>query len=254
MSGSFTDDGKLDITDGVIVSIFGKKKSGKSVLALVLFDGYPSDRVVIDVNQDDGPFDPDIIDMTWDDDLRWPEWRRNWDGDRWHPMTVRFRPDPGRQETFLAECDDIIRFTMLHARKLADQQRVGCALLIHEIGLVAPVHKTTPWMRRLLMSNRHYRTTLIAAGPRPKGIDTLVLAQSNVIYMFELLNPADRQILAESIGWSPRELSAEFDGLLRHEYLRFDADEAAPATRNQEDTRLLHFPPLPPSIVRSVLP
>ena len=62
MSGTFNDDGTIDATGRVLV-LLGKKRSGKSKLAILWFEQYPGDRLMIDVNGTDGPFGDDIIEI-----------------------------------------------------------------------------------------------------------------------------------------------------------------------------------------------
>lgn len=250
MSGSFDSRGRLEISDGRVIFCAGKKKSGKSVLARVLFDSYGGDRVVLDVAGDDGPFGPDVIDLHGTVDTlptRWPEEMRPDDGRR---MTLRYVPDPG-SATAAEDMDHIVGLAREQGKRLQSRGRVGVALLIHEVGLVAPEHNTRPHMKRALMQNRHDSLTLIMCGPRPKKIDTLVLSQSDLIYIFETRNPDDRKRLAENVGWAPRDLDAAVIGLGPHEYLRFDANEDQPED-GQPDIRLLHFPALPPDVVKGV--
>ena len=56
MSGSFDDADQLVIGDGRIICCFGPKGSGKSVIGRLILNSYPGDRMVIAVNQDDGPY------------------------------------------------------------------------------------------------------------------------------------------------------------------------------------------------------
>jgi hypothetical protein len=248
MSGSFDSRGRLEISDGRVIFCAGKKKSGKSVLARMLFDSYGGDRVVLDVAGDDGPDGPDVITLRGSVDtlpVKWPEEMRPDDGRR---MTLRYVPDPG-SPTVAEDMDHVVGLAREQGKRLRSRGRVGVALLIHEVGLVAPEHNTRPHMRRALMQNRHDSLTLIMCGPRPKAIDTLVLSQSDLVYIFEVRNPDDQKRLAENIGWSPRDLHDAILGLGPHEYLRFDANEQKPAD-GEPDIRLLHFPALPADVVR----
>lgn len=240
-SGTFDEHGQIDTNRGVIASCFGKKHSGKSVLALVMFMAYPRDKLVIDIAKDDGPTGPDIIQwdkLTCDEFPReWPEHLRVDE----KPMTIRYVPDPG-SSTVLEDIDAAIALVMSHEH---------CAVLVHEIGVAAPAGRTQPHMRRMLMHNRHAKVTAFFCGPRPKTIDPLVLAQSDLVYIFELRNPDDRKRVAEDIGWDPREIDALVHDLGPHEYLRFDANEPKPED-GQPDMRLTAWPPLPEKVVARV--
>lgn len=239
-SGTFDEHGQIDTHRGVIVCCFGKKHSGKSILALLLFMGYPRDKVIIDIAGDDGPMGPDVIELrgTVEDLPRtWPEHLRVDD----KPMTLRYVPDPG-SPTFLEDIDAVIALVMSHEH---------CAVLIHEIGVAAPAGRTQPHMRRLLMHNRHAKVTAFFCGPRPMTIDPLVLAQADLVYIFELRNPADRRRIAETIGWDPAEFDELVLDLVRHGYLRFDANEEKPEG-DEPDYRLVAWPPLPAEVVDRV--
>jgi hypothetical protein len=251
VSGSFDDEGKLELADGRILFCVGKKRSGKSKLALLLFRSYPFDKVVLDVAGDDGPVGPDVIDLHGDVETlprRWPERMR----DEKRPMTLRYVPDAG-SPTFAEDMDAIVGLALRHGRDLKDRGRGGCALLIHEIGVVAPMHRTQPNMRRALNHNRHNGLTLIMCGPRPQTVDRLVIQQSDVIYTFELMNVDDRERLAKDDGLGRPTSTPRVEDLGPHEYLRFDSNEQKPQD-GEDDRRLVHFPALPADVVASVEP
>lgn len=241
MSGTFTARGDIDPSDGRIITCLGKKRSGKSKMALLLFDSWPGDRLVIDVNGDDGPvagaqnLEGDVESLP----TRWPEHLRE---DK-APMLLRFTPDPG-SPTFLEDMDAALGIAW---------RRGDVCVLVHEMGLLAPANRTPPNCRRVLQSNRHRRLTLIACAPRPVTMDPLVLQQSDLVFMFTMPNPDDRKRVADNIGWDPRELDREIHGLRPHEYLRFDANESAPDDPStQDDMRLIHFDPLPADVVAQI--
>jgi len=240
---SFDRNGDLDPSRGIIVVCVGKKGSGKSVMGLLLFRAYPYDKVVIDVAQDDGPWGPDVIDLHGTvEDLprRWPEHLRKDDG---APMTLRYVPDPG-SPTFREDMDAVIALVMAHGKRTGH-----CAVLVHEMGRLAPAGQTPPHTSRMLEHNRHHHVTAILCGPRSQDIDPLILMQADLVYTFELQGAADRRRIAENIGWNPREFDAAVDDLGPHEHLRFDANEPKPDSDDADDLRLVHFPALPPDVV-----
>jgi hypothetical protein len=260
VSGSFNDRGELEISDGRLILCVGKKRSGKSILGKVIFASYPGDRVVLDVAGDDGPGDNaeeaaqlhiHQLHGTVDElPRRWPEHLREEGPDgRPAPMTLRYTPDAG-SPTFLEDMDAVVGLALRQGAREHDKGHVGAALLIHEIGVVAPAGQTKPHMRRALMHNRHNHLTVIMCGPRPMTIDPLVVQQADLVYIFELLNPADRRRLAETMGWHPADLDEDVLTLRRHEYLRYDANEDAPQTPGEPDYRLVRFRPLPEEIVK----
>lgn len=254
MSGTFNDDGELDISDGRLIFLTGKKKSGKSVMAKFIFSSYIGDRVIIDVAGDDGPFGDDIIDLHGTAQQlpeEWPEHRRLHDRDG-HPlpMTLRYVPDAG-SATFLEDIDTVLGMALAHSRQLKDKGQMGVLVLIHEIGVCCPANRTQPNMRRALMHNRHNHLSMLMCGPRPKDIDPLVLQQADLVYAFELLNKGDRERLAENVGWDAREWDEAMRELQRHEHLRFDANEEKPE-QGAPDVRVVHMPALPEHIVNRV--
>ena len=246
MSGTFDARGDLDPDRPYFAVCLGRKGSGKSVMATLLFIGYPYDRVVIDVAGDDGPAGilPDgeeVIDLHGTVDTlprRWPEHLRR-DGRR---MTLRYVPDAG-SPTYVEDMDAIVALAYHTGR---------VALLVHEVHQLAPVNispEKNKATQRLLQMGRHRRITFIACGPRPKKTDGLVLSQADLVYVFDVPNPTDRRRIAEEIGWPPRELDAGVHDLGPHEYLRHDANEPKPPTDDVPDLRLTHWDALPPEVV-----
>lgn len=246
MSGSFDSRDRLDISDGRIITAVGKKKSGKSVMGLLLFLSYPYDKLVIDVAGDDGPWGPDVHEISGDAETlprKWPEHLR----DDKLPMTLRYVPDAG-SSTFIEDMDAAVGLALSHGR------RVGhCCVLVHEGGVLAQANRTPPHTRRALMHNRHNGLTAIFAMPRPQTVDPLVVQQSDLVYVFDVPNPHDRKRLAETIGWDPRDFDAAWRDLKVHEYLRYDANEPRPDNPDADDFRLVHFPALPEDVVAGVL-
>lgn len=253
MSGSFDQDGRPEWGDGLIMSAWGKKRSGKSVLARYWFSMYPGDGIVIASNSDDGPFaDGKIVHLIRDNTVdtmprRWPEHLRH-ERER---LILRIEFDAG-SPTFLEDQDAAIGLALRHG---------DTCLLVHETHLMAPVEasrRQIPHTHRLLAANRHAqvgggkgKVSAIFCGPRPAGIKTLVHGQSDVTAMFELPVPPDRERLAHELGVPLPELAAALDDLGRHEYLRYDAQELKPEA-GEPDRRLLWMPPLPEDIVKAV--
>lgn len=240
MSGSFDDrTGALDLSTARIVTATGVKHGGKSIIQLVLFRSYPGDRVVIDVAGDDGPWGEGVVDLVGTVDTlpaKWPEEYRHDE----QPMILRYVPDTG-SPTVREDMDHVVGLAMEHG---------DCCVLVHEMGLLAPANRTPPHTRRLLNANRHAGVTALFCGPRPQTIDPLIIAQSDVLYVFELRNKRDRVRIAENIGQDPAEFDAAMAQLGRYEYLRFDANEPAPEQPGDVDLRLIHFDePLPAELV-----
>lgn len=249
MAGSFDDRGAIDPSKGIVVGCFGKKRSGKSVMGLLLFDAYPYDKVSIDLAKDDGPGyieadSPGVIQLRGTVDTL----PRNLDRLRrepGEPMTIRYAPDAS-SPTYLADIDHVIGATYAHG------ERTGHAcLLIHEVGRVARSNRTPPHMLAALSHNRHAHLTMIMCGPRTKTIDPLVLAQCDIVYAFDLPNPDDRKRLADEIGYDG-DLDGAIKDLPEHGYLLYDAQIEKPAAPDDEDLRVVECPPLPREVVARV--
>ena len=159
------------------------------------------------------------------------------------PMLLRYVPDPG-SPTELEDMDAIVGLAMHHG---------NCCMLIHEVGRVMPAGRTPPHVRRFLNHNRHSKVSGILCGPRPITVDPLVIAQSDVVYGFEMPNRNDRIRIAENIGWPEPEYSEAILGLPKHGYLRYDANEDKPESDDDDDLRLVEFPALPINDVKATL-
>lgn len=217
---------QLDPDKGGQVGIFGRKGSGKSVLARHFFDAYPYDRLVLDVTGDlsrdlrrDGVefvrLDPDAL------PLRWPS---SVDGS---PVTCVLVPDMGDEALAMDQMDRAIGLALAHRRTL---------IWVDEIGSLTRNGKTPPNLRRALHHGRHRQITLMVCGPRSKDVDLLVVSQCDVIYVFLMPNPADRRRLAENIGWPPDRFDDAVLALAKHEFLECVCTGEGGIT---------HYPPLP---------
>ncbi|HTF08182.1 MAG TPA: hypothetical protein VK659_08425 [Asanoa sp.] len=237
MSGTFNARGEIDPSQGVVIVCLGKKRSGKSKMGLLFFDSYPYDRVVIDINGTDGPH-KDVIELTGTvDDLpsKWPEELRQDD----KRMTLRYHPDTG-SETFLEDVDAVLGMAYRTGRVI---------VIVHEAGIIAKANKTPPHLRRMLQSNRHRQITLILCAPRAVTMDPLVVAQADVVYVFEMPNKKDRERVAENIGWPNEDFHLAVAELEAHGYLRADTNENRPESEGAPDLRLVSCPALPPEVV-----
>ncbi len=236
---AFRSNGQLDPGRPVHIACVGKKGTGKSELAGVTFDSYPHDRMVIDVTGDVGPIpvgDPDRETYhEWHGADVPARWRRDLQGRR---QTVRYVPDPA-SPSYRADLDRAMGLAYQHGK---------CMVWVDEGGEVAPVAQVGPHARQGLHQGRHQELSQLWCMPRPKGVDVLVLAQADLVYVFWVPNPDDRKRIADTIGWPPDEFDAAVLGLAEHEYLRFDALAPAPGP-GQADMRLVHFPALPAEVI-----
>lgn len=240
---SFDDKGRIPVDKGMILSAVGKKRSGKSKLATRLFKTYPGDRVVLDIAGDDGPDRPNdptfhnLVGSIGDGQLpdEWPEHLRAYDErGKAQPMTLRYAPDAG-SASHIEDMDHVVGLAYKHG---------NCCLLVHEVGVLARANRTPTNTRRVLMHNRHQHLTVIFCGPRPADIDPLVIAQSDVLYCFEMPNRSDRERVADTVGWDRDDFHAEMGMLGPHEYLLYDANVPKP-DEGEEDRRLVRWPALP---------
>ena len=227
---TLNDDGSLDPDKSVYMAALGKKGSGKSKLARVIFDSYPYDKAILDVNGTDRPEqlnDPESgyieIHVVPDE---WPEDERI----EGKPLVLYYSPDAG-SETFLEDQDKFIGLCFKHGRVL---------ILVHEMGVLAAANRTPKNTKRMLHQGRHRDLSAIMCAPRPATMDSLVITQSNFVYVFKLPNPRDRRMVADTIGWDPEDFDLAVKELEEHGYLRYD-DGASEESGNQ----LLSFPPIP---------
>ncbi len=219
---------RIDPGRSHFITIVGRKGSGKSMLAHRLFTTYPYDRVVADIHGDTvaktSPYHVEAETLTAPLPWRLPELS----GDE-GPHTWRFVPDAS-SPTYQDDLDRLVGLAFMHRRT---------CLWIDEVAELTTANKTPPHFRRALRQGRHRDLTLIMCEIRPQKIDPLVISQADYVYIFELPNPRDRQRVADTIGWEPKDFDAAVNGLPQHGYLRYDA-------RAQEhDERLVEFPPLP---------
>lgn len=240
--GTLNSRGEIDPAKGVVILHVGKKRSGKSKMALLWFESYPYDRVVIDINGTDGPHHAapgeQLVELHGTVDTlptKWPEDLRE-DGKR---MTLRYHPDMG-SPTYLEDVDAVLGMAYRTGR---------VCVLIHEVGLVAKSSKTPPHMLRILQSNRHRQLTVLMCCPRPLTVNPLVLGQSDLVYVFELPNRADRETVADAIGWDRDDFHLAVAELDAHGYLRADTNENRPAGEGEPDLRLVSCPALPAEVV-----
>lgn len=209
----------------------GRKGSGKSELARVLYLAYPFDRCVIDPTGDVGPTLPadSFRDVREPLPAKWP--RR----DDEKVSSLRYKPrrsDPA----YLEHLDRVIGWQLEH--------KGPSCLWVDEIGRVAKRDKTLPRMSELLEEGRHSEVTLITCGPRPVEIDPLVIAQADYVYIFDLPQPGDRRRLADVMGYDAETLDDAIEALPQYGYLRFDAK-----AHKDSGLRLVEFDPLPAELV-----
>ena len=201
-----------------VVSAWGRKGSGKSYFNRRLFRGWPFDKLCVDVNGDADPGDD--VEPVRELARRFPD-RRAGVADARGPryQSLVYRADPG-SPTY---DDDLDRAVGMVMQPQDRRTLIWCG----EVGEFMPTAtKTRPHMRRLLMQNRHYQTTVLFDGPRPVNVNPLVLAQSDYVAVFHLPNPDDRERIAKTIGYPAERFNAECNQTFRrgeHWFLLWDA-------------------------------
>lgn len=207
----------LDPARPMIVSAWGKKGSGKSYLNRMLFRSYPWDRLVIDVNGNADPGE-DSEKLTGELPARFPAPPAAV-GERRKARSLWYRAHPG-SATYRDDLDRAVGLALY-------PQDHRCLLWAGEVGELQPRGVPGPHMRTLLQQNRHYNVTALFDGPRPVFVDPLTLAQSNLVAVYPLPNPADRKRIADSIGVNPKEFDRECFRTWRrgaHHFVLWDAD------------------------------
>lgn len=214
---------RLDPRRSHQVAIFGRKGSGKSVLARYLWRSYPRDRALID-------YAHDFLGKKLPDDIETidPPFPTRWVPDPEQRQSIRYAPDHG-DPLLIDNLDRCVGLAFRHGH---------CLLTVEEIGLVAPVGmspKDNPNMRRLLNMGRHQALDCIFTGPRPMNVEPLVIGNADYLAVFQLPNPADVKKIADTAGIDPVELAAAVADLGEHDFLWLD----------QRERTITRCPPLP---------
>lgn len=193
--------GDLDPDRNVIVTAVGRKGSGKTTFNRLLYQSWPHDRLCVDVNGEADP-SPTATRVTAPLPTRMPDRTRPE-----VPLDLHYVADPG-SPTYLDDLDRAVGMA------LWPQDRpvlIWCG----EVGEFTRANRTGPHLRRLLMQSRHYRTSALFDGPRPVDIDRLVIAQADLVAVYELPDPDDRDRVAKVIGYPPRRFAEACEDTFR---------------------------------------
>lgn len=188
---------ELDPDRSNVILIAGRKGSGKSVHARLIYDSYPFDKLVVDPTGDAEP-GPDADEMT-------PPFPRKFpvDGDG-RPRNLHCKVDPG-SATYREDMDKAMAMGLF-------PRDHPCMVWIDEVGEMMTAHSTPPHMRTALMSSRHYGPlSIIMAGPRPMHISPLSISQADRVVIYDLPNPKDVERLADNMGYAPARLKRAVD-------------------------------------------
>lgn len=225
----------IDPERSTLICVFGTKGSGKSEIGRRYFDLWPYDRMVIDPTGNARPDDPLVLPMTapfpsqmpapesvYDENmLATPEGQR---------VSVWARVDP-RSPTFEHDQAQALNLALFprHRKKFA---------WIDEYGLTGTAQKISENARTLLMSSRHYNVSGVFICPRPRHIATMTIIQADMIIVFRVPSPDDREYIAKNAGISVPVFEREYHENQRrgpHSFLLYDRQRDA----------LLNCPPLP---------
>lgn len=214
----------INVARNQMIGVFGRKGTGKSTLANMLYRQWPGvDKLCIDVSGDDSPGPASTRVTT--APTRMPDPGRDGAG-----VDLHYVADPG-SNTYRDDLDRAIGAGLFPRDRAA-------LVLIHEVGEVLPAGQSGPNGRILVQQGRHYSCSAILCGPRPQKIDPLALSQCDELFLYDVPNPDDRRRLADAMGLEPRELDEAFRGVRargRHWFLRYGA----------ADHDLTLCPPLP---------
>lgn len=179
---------EIDPVKPLIVSAFGSKGSGKSTFNRSLYRSWPFDKFAVDVNGDADPGEDAERMRIADVPARFPA--RLEDG---KPRNLHVVADPG-SATYSDDLDRSVALALMPQ----DRRVLGW---FGEVGEFTNGNRTRPHMRRLLMQNRHYLASAIFDGPRPKDIDKLIIGQADLVAVYHLPDPDDRERIAKVIGY-----------------------------------------------------
>lgn len=208
----------VDPRKPTIITVIGRKGSGKSIIAASFWQSWPWDGICIDVTRDAlvGPAARNVSEIP--DRFPQPE-----EGET--RTLLNFQPDPG-DASYLEDLDRAVGLAVHNPRRKT-------LLWIDERGEFT-VHPG-PYMKRALNQSRHWGLSLMTCGPRAVSIDPLLIGQADYLYVFDLPTLSDRRRIADTIGVDLAELTRAIFALPKHGYLRWDS-----ANRD-----MVEFPPLP---------
>lgn len=199
---------QIDPSRPIIISAWGRKGSGKSTFNRRLYQSWPHDKVCIDVNGDAEPgADAEPIHAPLPSRFPIPE--PGMAGGRPRgPRNLHYRADPG-SATYEDDLDRAIGLALY-------PQDHRTLVWAGEVGEFMPsAQRTRPHMRRLLQQNRHYQASALFDGPRPVHVNPLVLGQSDLVAVYHLPNPDDRERIAKTVGYPADRFHAECEETFR---------------------------------------
>lgn len=198
----------LDPSKPMIISAWGRKGSGKSTFNRRIYASWPHDKLCIDVNGDAEP-GPDAEKLTGPIPLAFPKQPAGPPGARQpSPRNLYYRADPG-SHTYSDDLDRAVGMALF-------PQDHRTLVWVGEASEFMPnAGATRPHMRRLLRQSRHYHATALFDDPRPAYVNPLVIGQSDLVAIYELPNPDDRERIAKTIGYPADRFNTEHELMLR---------------------------------------
>lgn len=227
--------GQIDPAEQTIAAFIGRKHDGKSKLARWMAADYPYDQIHIDLHGDDRPPELDVKDsgvvQIHDVPTRWPEHLRV----EGKPLVLYYQPDAG-SPTLIEDMDAAMGLAWRHGRVL---------VIVHEWAALALAHnqRERPYTSRDLSQGRRRRISLFLLMHRPYNIDGLTLVQADMVICFGIPKKADRQRIADDIGWPLEDFEAALAEREPYGYLLFDR-RVPPPGPGERDLRLTNWPAL----------
>ena len=218
---TFNDFVEIDQDKPHLISVFGKKGSGKSVWARSMYTSWDDDKLGIDVN---GDMEPGADSVIITDPLP-DSFPLNPTGE---PVNLHYLADPG-SPTYREDLDRAIGLGLF-------PKEHRTLLWIDEIGEFTTGNRTDPRMRRLLHQSRHFNTSAIMCGPRPTDVDKLIIAQSDLVVIYDLPDPDDQAKIAKIIAYPADrfgKIIAEMRSLGPHHHLVYAASKCTRSGRPQ---------------------
>ena len=214
----------LDPSRNTIVSAFGRKGPGKSTFNRRLYETWPLDKLCVDVNGEAEPGE-DATSLRGELPAKYPPRAERNVASNLHYVAKPSSP------TFRDDLDRSVALVLYPQ----DHPVLGW---FGEVGEFTTGNKTGPHLRTLLMQSRHYKASALFDGPRPIDVDKLVIAQADLVAIFDLPDPDDRDRVAKVIGWPPKPFATECDVTRQRGLFWFLLYQA-------DGHRLWRCPPLP---------
>lgn len=202
------DTGPIEIDPEVpsIISMFGKKQSGKSTVNRAIYKSWLGDKICIDVNGDARPGTGESgLDGV--EQLHLPLPTRMPERDDNKPRNLYWRADP-TSPTYQDDLDRALQLALFPKDR-------PVMVWAGEIGeFCKGGGRTGPYLRLVLRQNAHYGVTALFDDPRPVNTNRLVIGQADHAGTFRMPDPEDRRYFASVAGIDPKDFEAAHDELI----------------------------------------